>query len=44
MVSQLRMMLIQELSVSAGFVFVGDDGVDGTGGDRFGVGATGAGC
>lgn len=42
-VSQLRIMLTQELSVPAESVFMGDDGVDGAGGDRFGVGATGSG-
>ena len=42
MVSQLRIMLTQESSVPAGSMFVGGDGVDGAGGDRFGVGATGS--
>lgn len=37
------MMLTQELSAPAGSGFIDGDGIDGAGGDRFGVGATGSG-
>lgn len=43
MVSQVRMILIHESSVPEESVVIDGDGVDGAGGDRFAVGATGSG-